>query len=164
MGKQVRTIVNLIDDMDGTVLPEGEGQTVSFTWLGVEYEIDLSDLHAEQLATMMGPVIAAARRVGGKAKPSRAKSAVGIAAATQAAMLPGTNGNGNSNSVWVGDRQKRAFLREIKEWAAEQGIRQAIVGRLSNETREAWNAAHPERPAPAESPSKETRRVMAGKG
>jgi hypothetical protein len=139
--------------MDGTVLPEGEGHTITFTWLGVEYEIDLSDMHAEQLAAMMGPVIAASRRVGGR--PSRTRSAVAVAAATQAArtITAKENGNGNSSSSGrsMSEREKREKLAEIRKWAQENGFpEQGDRGRLTLAVRDAWNEAHPDEPAPDE--------------
>jgi hypothetical protein len=44
-----RTKVLFVDDLDGTELPEGQGQTVKFSLDGVSYEIDLSKKNADAL-------------------------------------------------------------------------------------------------------------------
>jgi hypothetical protein len=43
----------------------------SYNLLGVEYEIDLSDKHADELRTALGKYIDRARRVGGTSKRMR---------------------------------------------------------------------------------------------
>lgn len=59
-----RTIVLLIDDIDGTELSEG-GETVNFSLDGVTYEIDLKPENAAKLRDTLAPFISAARRVAG---------------------------------------------------------------------------------------------------
>ncbi|HZG99143.1 MAG TPA: histone-like nucleoid-structuring protein Lsr2, partial [Nocardioidaceae bacterium] len=41
-----RTVVQLVDDFDGTELQRGEGETVRVTLDGAEYELDLSSKNA----------------------------------------------------------------------------------------------------------------------
>lgn len=53
---QIR-ITKLVDDLDGRPADE----TVKFSLDGIEYEIDLSARHAEQLRTAFSPYIAGAR-------------------------------------------------------------------------------------------------------
>jgi Lsr2 len=58
------TQVILIDDVDGGDADE----TVTFSFEGVNYEIDLSAANAEVLRDNLGPWVDAARRVSGRAK------------------------------------------------------------------------------------------------
>ncbi|MFE3784664.1 histone-like nucleoid-structuring protein Lsr2 [Amycolatopsis sp. NPDC059090] len=48
----------LVDDLDGGPA----AQTVEFMLVGVAYEIDLSDVHADALRAAVAPFAAAARR------------------------------------------------------------------------------------------------------
>jgi hypothetical protein len=63
MGKRVKVIELIIDDLDGKEQPEGTGETIRYSWLGNDWEIDLSDEHAEQFRTMMQPIMNASRRL-----------------------------------------------------------------------------------------------------
>lgn len=73
MARKIVTITTLIDDLDGTPLDEGEGQTVRFALDGTEYEIDLSRSNAEAMRDALKPYIGAARKAGrGTALPVRA--------------------------------------------------------------------------------------------
>ena len=53
-----RVHVVLEDDIDGSAAD----RTVHFGWKGVEYEIDLSDAHAEEFAKVMEPWLKSGRR------------------------------------------------------------------------------------------------------
>jgi nucleoid-associated protein Lsr2 len=60
-----RTTVELTDDLDGT---KGPGvQTVKFGWLGIPYEVDLSERHREEFALKIGRYLQAGR-------PARARN------------------------------------------------------------------------------------------
>lgn len=150
MAKRVRVIEVLIDDFDGKELPEGEGQSFQFNWQGVDYELDTSLEHAEQLQSMMQPVINAARRTGGRKLPSR-KTARAVSGAKQDGhqeprerpALPSGQQEAASDSEpepAEGDtpertrfdnavhmsyrnrpRRKRHELDEIRNWLWEQG-------------------------------------------
>jgi len=63
-----RTQVLYVDDIDGS---EAEG-TIRFGLGGADYEIDLNKKHADQFAKAIGPFIAAARKVRGRALSRRA--------------------------------------------------------------------------------------------
>ena len=66
-----RKIVHqLVDDIDGTVLEPGEGETVLFAVDGKSYEIDLTEANAAALRDALAPYIAAGRRAGGSATTS----------------------------------------------------------------------------------------------
>jgi hypothetical protein len=62
-----RTILSLIDDLDGTEADSDNiVSTVTFALDGVEYEIDLSEENAERLRNSMTEYVEAARRTGGR--------------------------------------------------------------------------------------------------
>src|SRR4051812_6228874 len=60
-----RTRIELVDDIDGTGIAEGSGETVGFSVDGVTYEIDLTDANAAKLRASLAPFVSAGRRVGG---------------------------------------------------------------------------------------------------
>ena len=60
-----RTIVQLIDDLDGTVIPGGLGRTLLFEFDGTSYEIDLTDAHIDELRAALAPYLSAGRRSSG---------------------------------------------------------------------------------------------------
>src|SRR3954453_1124103 len=66
-----RTVVQLVDDIDGTQIADNEGETVTFGLDGATYEIDLTDQNARQLRNAVQVYIANARRVsGGRGRPA----------------------------------------------------------------------------------------------
>lgn len=64
-----RIITTLIDDLDGTDIPRGLGETVRFGIDGRSYEIDLTDENAEVLRELLRAYLQAGRKV--TATPSR---------------------------------------------------------------------------------------------
>lgn len=50
-----KTLIQLVDDLEGTALTDGSGKTVTFALEGVSYEIDLSQAHVEELAGALAP-------------------------------------------------------------------------------------------------------------
>lgn len=60
MAKQ--TLVQLIDDLDGSVIPGGMGRTVLFEFDGTNYEIDLKDANLGKLRDAIALYVDAARR------------------------------------------------------------------------------------------------------
>lgn len=61
----------VIDDLDGTSLPEAETETIRFGLDGKIYEIDLSLGNAQQMRKAVAPFIAAARRQAERPSSSR---------------------------------------------------------------------------------------------
>jgi hypothetical protein len=64
-----KIIIAVQDDIDGSE----NAQTVSFSYNGVDYEIDLSPSNAEKFNTVITPYILAGRKIG---KPSRTQRTV----------------------------------------------------------------------------------------
>ena len=71
-----RTVVQLVDDFDGSELKRGEGDTVRVTLDGAEYEIDLSRENAQRMREEFRKWLDHGRRVGGRRSGSRTKSDV----------------------------------------------------------------------------------------
>lgn len=119
-----RKIVHqLVDDIDGTVLEVGDGETVLFSLDGTAYEIDLTDENAAALREALEPYVAAARSVSARAGGRKSSGAGGAS----------------------GRRQKRSGQRDyapIREWAAQNGHTVSERGRVPAAVLEAYDAAH----------------------
>lgn len=113
-----RIVHQLIDDIDGSEIPDGGGERVEFSLRGVEYRIDLSTANAAKLDKALKPFVAAALKVRGPR--GRRPKAVGS--------------NSSSSSK---DR-----LGTIREWARESGYEVSDRGRIKAEIVEAFEAAH----------------------
>jgi hypothetical protein len=66
-----RTKVLFVDDLTGDELPDGQGQTVTFSLDGVSYEIDLDKINADQLRKDLKRYTDAARKVGRQSSAAR---------------------------------------------------------------------------------------------
>ena len=105
-----RTITRLVDDIDGKDIDQG-GQTITFSFSGVDYSIDLSDRNAEKFQKAIGPYIEAATRIGGRRTPS----------------LSTTTGQVDTKAV--------------RAWAASSGIELSARGRVPASVVEQYRAA-----------------------
>lgn len=110
-----RIVHQLVDDIDGTLLEVGEGETVHFALNGTAYEIDLTVAHAEELRAALAPYISAGRRA----------SAAGARAASPRRRAP-----------------RNSETSEIREWAKSQGLKVSERGRVAADIVEAYRAAH----------------------
>ncbi|MCC9054440.1 Lsr2 family protein [Microbacterium sp. F2E] len=121
-----RKIVHqLVDDLDGTVLEVGSGETILFSLDGTAYEIDLTDENAAALRDALAPFIAAARSVSARAG--------------------GRSGSGSSGGSGGARRQKRSGQRDyapVREWAAQNGYTVSERGRIPASVLEAYDATH----------------------
>ena len=109
-----RQIVHLlVDDIDGTELNPGEGESLTFTVDGKSYEIDLSDANAATFREVLAPYISAGRRVGAASKPAPARRSRG-----------------------------KGDLDAIRSWARENGHTVSERGRVPAAVVEAYEAAH----------------------
>lgn len=102
------TQIILIDDLDGT---EADA-TVSFSFRGVNYEIDLSDEHIAQFEKDLEGWIAKARRVSGRAA------------------------RGSGRPVRQGETSK------IRAWAKKHDLKVSDRGRIPAEIIEDYRKAH----------------------
>lgn len=118
-----RIVHQLVDDLDGTVLEVGDGETVLFSLDGAAYEIDLTHENAAALRAALEPYTAVARSV----------SARGAGAGR------GASGAGSAR------RQKRTGQRDyapVRAWAAKNGHTVSERGRVPAAVIEAYDAAH----------------------
>src|SRR3982751_3870559 len=96
-----RTVVQLVDDIDGTQITDNQGETVTFGLDGATYEIDLTDQNAKQLREAVQVYVANGRRVsGGRGRPTGSPNV-------------STQRRGGSSSA----KRKPEETRAIKEWA-----------------------------------------------
>jgi hypothetical protein len=110
-----RIVHQLVDDIDGTLLEVGEGETVHFSLNGTAYEIDLTNSHAEELRDALAPYIEAGRRA----------SAGGARAAAPRRRAP-----------------RNSEIGEIREWARAEGLKVSERGRISADVMDAYRASH----------------------
>lgn len=115
MAQRVR--IELTDDLlgDGTTAQE----TVTFALDGVTYEMDLTTANAAKLRDSLAPWVASARRVSGQRR---------AAARQGAATKRARSGAGSANAIRV--------------WARAQGMEVSDRGRVRDEVRAAYEAAH----------------------
>lgn len=118
-----RIVHQLVDDLDGTVLEIGEGETILFSLDGTAYEIDLTEDNAAALRGAIAPFIAAARSVSARAGGSRSAA---------------TNRGGSAQARRAGQRD----LTVVREWASNNGFTVADRGRVPAAVIEAYDAAH----------------------
>lgn len=102
----------LISDVSGKELGE-DGQTIKFGFLGVDYELDVSQDEADEFVQMMEKYVNAARRVGGRRQSDRSGSA------------------------------DRARMAQIREWARENGIQVSSRGRIAQHVIDAYESGQP---------------------
>ncbi|WP_439592080.1 histone-like nucleoid-structuring protein Lsr2 [Microbacterium sp.] len=114
-----RIVHQLVDDIDGTVLEVGEGETVLFSLDGVAYEIDLTDENAAALRSSLEPYLAAGRSI----SSSRAVSSA-------------------SGSAGKRRRPGQQDYSAIRAWAKSNGYEVSERGRVPASVLEAYEAAH----------------------
>lgn len=111
-----RIVHQLVDDIDGSLLESGEGETVNFSLNGAAYEIDLNSTHAEELRAALAPYIQAGRRAtaGGAARSATTRR----------------RSSGSSDTA------------AIREWAKANGHKVSERGRISADVMAAYRAAN----------------------
>lgn len=110
-----KVTVQLVSDISGNVIPEGEGETVSFALDGKAYEIDLSKKEADKLRSQMEAYVSAGRRAGkprGAGTPARSTS----------------------------DKER---MNDIRTWGQANGYTIASRGRISADVLAAFEKANP---------------------
>jgi hypothetical protein len=76
-----RTVIRLVDDLDDTEIVDGTGEKVSFALDDRQYEIDLTNDHADEMRAALDRYVRAARKVAGRPGRARAQATVAKAAA-----------------------------------------------------------------------------------
>ncbi len=111
MAKKI--VHQLIDDLDGSVLGDGDGETLRFSLDGNAYEIDLGRAHADALRAALAPYIRAGRRVSA-----------------------GSTSKGGKRA------SRTPEAARIRAWAAANGYTVSERGRVPAPVVEAYNAIH----------------------
>ena len=111
-----RIVHQLVDDLDGTVLDVGSGETVLFSLDGTAYEIDLTDENAAALRSAIAPYVSAARSI---------SSSRGASDASRKRRRPG-----------------QQDYSAVRAWAKDNGYQVSERGRVPASIIEAYEAAH----------------------
>lgn len=112
-----RIVHQLVDDLDGTVLDAGEGETVLFSLDGIAYEIDLTETNAATLRDTLQPYTAAARSISSR---------------TSGAQTAGSRPRRRSGQQDFG---------AVRQWARDNGHQVSERGRVPASVIEAYEAA-----------------------
>ncbi|MFV8296012.1 histone-like nucleoid-structuring protein Lsr2 [Mycolicibacterium fortuitum] len=113
-----RIVRQLIDDIDGSDITEGDGERVEFSLRGVDYQIDLSAANIAKLDKALKPYLTAATRIRG----GRGRRPKNVASESASAS--------------------KAQLAAIRQWARKNGYEVLDRGRIKAEVIEAFEAAH----------------------
>lgn len=114
MAQKVTT--HLVDDLTGDTIEDSHGRTITFSFDGAHYEIDLTDDNVDAFREAFSDYIAAARKVTGR--------------------------SGRTSSGSAPKRGNSGELAKIREWAAANGHDVSSRGRISQAVRDAYDAAH----------------------
>jgi hypothetical protein len=120
VAKQV--VTELVDDIDGSPIDDGAGESIEFSVSGVDYVIDLKTKNANEFHRKLDYYIDHATRTGGR---KRKTAPVSVAAPASPAT-----------------KRDPAQTRAIRQWAADEGYEINDRGRIPAEIEEAYNAAH----------------------
>jgi hypothetical protein len=107
-----RVITQLVDDLDGTEIKDGKGETVAFSLDGKSYAIDLTTKNADNFRGVFQNYIAVARTASKGRSIGNMKKATGPTAA------------------------------EIRAWASANGHKVPDRGRVAAEVKDAYAKAH----------------------
>lgn len=109
-----RVIEVLTSDLSGDDLGD-DGQTIEFSYQGVDYSIDLTKAEANDFDKAVTTYTRHARRVGGRKKRTPAPTSTPTA---------------------------KEKTHAVREWARHNGYTVSDRGRISQEVQEAYDAAH----------------------
>ena len=115
--------VTFVDDLDGHEIDSDDAHTVSWSWLGVDYELDVSTANLNKVENgkvTVAKLLDVSTRVGGRKRPTAARTA----------SAPSTSSKSGSPTT------------DIREWAIGAGYDVAPRGRLPQNIIEAYEAAH----------------------
>lgn len=110
-----RVIEQLVSDLSGKDIKDGEGETVKFSIGSTSYEMDLTEAEAGQFYDAVKKYTDVATKIGGR----------------------GVRSGGGSNP-----KTDRSQTQAMRIWARENGRAISDRGRISQATQDAYNAAH----------------------
>lgn len=105
-------IVQLVDDLTQEPIEDGAGETVRFSLDKVDYQIDLTTEHAEELRTALAVYVGAARKPDSSAKLKAAAKA------------------------------PKGDLRAVRDWANTHGYTVSSRGRIPADVQDAYARAN----------------------
>jgi hypothetical protein len=111
-----RIVRQLIDDIDGSEIPDGGGESIEFSVRGVTYHIDLSTVNVTKFEKALKPYVDVAMKVG--------------------------NSRGRRVKATSNGKSSPEQLTAIREWARKNGHAVSDRGRIKAEVVEAFGAAH----------------------
>ncbi len=111
-----KVTVQLVDDLDGSIIEDGSGSTVSLSLDGQAVELDLSSSNEARLREILEPYLGAGRKIG----------------ATRGTRTARRAGTPNRNPE----------LQAIREWARANGIEVSERGRIAASVQLAYRAAN----------------------
>ena len=110
-----RVIEQLVSDLSGKDIKDGEGETVKFSIGSTSYEMDLTEAEAGQFYAAVKRYTDVATKTGGR----------------------GARSGGASKN-----KSDRNQTQAIRTWARENGRVVSDRGRISQDVQDAYNAAH----------------------
>ena len=110
-----RVIEQLVSDLSGKDIKDGEGETVKFSIGSTSYQMDLTEAEAGQFYAAVKKYTDVATRTGGR----------------------GARAGGGSKA-----KSDRGQTQAIRAWARENGRQVSDRGRISQVVQDAYNAAH----------------------
>lgn len=116
-----KTTTTLTDDIDGS----SADVTVSYSWNGQAYEIDLNSRNSDEFADALAPYLAASRKAGGSSGDGQRRGR------RTASSQPAATSAGS-------DVDPKA----VRAWARDNGVAVSPRGRLSSTVVEQYRTAH----------------------
>ena len=123
-----RQVTVFIDDVTGEEVENGE--TVTFALDGVDYEIDLSEGHADELRKAFAPYVLKGRRTGGRYARGSGGSSSRSRQSSGSGSSPRKNGG------------REVDTKAVRDWANAHGQKVSARGRIPTNIVEAYQAAH----------------------
>lgn len=107
-----RVITQLVSDLSGDEIADGEGGTLYFSFDGTKYSIDLTNKEAADFEKAIAMYIAHATKVGGRRRQTRSRGSSGYSS------------------------------RDVRAWARDNGLDVPARGRIPAELVEQYRQAH----------------------
>ena len=111
-----RIVRQLIDDLDGSDIADGQGERVEFAVRGIQYRLDLSKNNVVKFDKALAPFLQKAAKVAASTKGGR--------------------------RVRGQRRLPKAESAAVRAWAAKNGHKVSGRGRIPGDVMEAYKAAH----------------------
>lgn len=113
-----KTVVQLVDDLTGEQIEDGDGETITFAFQGKSYKIDLSIPNADDFRKTMQKYIKSGEQTGTTGTTSR------------------------SSRTSTSHRNDKGYLQSVRNWAATKGIQVSSRGRIAQPVLDQYEAEH----------------------